>query len=158
MSNHTAKLILLTATSMMIAFPAAAGEKGNKMKTDTLQSDTHVHSKKGVQLDGHMDAKTHAKAKMHKRSMDHTQVNTNIDELLQADGKRYQQGDDKAVMARGGEMIKDRLIRAESDNKIKNNTIVVPAVNASPITTVTCPVGTTAQPNMTCLITGDYSY
>ena len=41
-------------------------------------------------------------------------------------------------------------------NRDRSRAIAVPGSNNT-ITTVTCPVGTTAQTNGTCLITGDYS-
>ena len=59
-------------------------------------------------------------------------------------------------MSDGTEETKGDLLAAESDDEIASNAIVVPLLNEAPITTVSCPIGTTAQPDMTCLITGDY--
>jgi len=41
----------------------------------------------------------------------------------------------------------------DSDNRIDNNAIVVPSSSGA-ITTVSCPIGTTAKPDMTCHVTG----
>ena len=84
-------------------------------------------------------------------------VNDTIGEILQADGDADPEADRKLLMADGKQMKKSTLIMKESDNSAANNAIVVPTVGTNILTTVACPVGTTAQPNMTCLVTGDYS-
>ncbi|MEL7232528.1 MAG: hypothetical protein AAGJ85_08465, partial [Pseudomonadota bacterium] len=63
---------------------------------------------------------------------------------------------DQDIIVAGDQTIKDDAFRAvDDDGKIADNAIVVPG-SADTITTVTCPAGTEAQPDMTCLITGDY--
>ena len=83
--------------------------------------------------------------------------NDTIGEILQADGDADPEADRKLLMSNGDQMKKSTLIMKESDNMAANNAIVVPTVNSKVLTTVSCPVGTTAQPDMTCLVTGDYS-
>ncbi|NNE57277.1 MAG: hypothetical protein HKN36_04135 [Hellea sp.] len=85
-------------------------------------------------------------------------MNDTLGELLQSNGEVVPQSDEDVLMSDGSEEDKDALIVMESDNDISDNTIVVPTNSAEPVTTVTCPVGTTAQPDMTCLITGDYEW
>lgn len=79
-----------------------------------------------------------------------------VDEILQSNGTIKPEADRKVLMSNGTEKRKSVLVRQESDNEIANNAIVVPALNAKAITTVACPVGTTAQPDMTCLVTGNF--
>lgn len=79
-----------------------------------------------------------------------------VDELLQSNGESTPDMDQKILMTNGEEKKKSVLIRQESDDDIANNAIVVPALNSDAITTVACPVGTTAQPDMTCLVTGNF--
>ena len=70
-------------------------------------------------------------------------VNVNSEKLLMADGDRVKE---------------TTIVTVEADNTAANNAIVVPTVGSGPelLTTVACPIGTTAQPNMTCHVTGDY--
>ena len=83
--------------------------------------------------------------------------NDTIGEILQADGEPDPQMDREVLMSQGHQNTKGELKRLEGDNNVKNNAIVVPTVeNPNVLTTVSCPVGTTAQPDMTCLVTGDY--
>ena len=83
-------------------------------------------------------------------------VNDTIGEIIQADGDADPEADRKLLMASGQQMAKSTLIAKESDNKVSNNAIVVPTVGTNVLTTVACPVGTTAQSDMTCLVTGNY--
>lgn len=83
-------------------------------------------------------------------------VNDTVGEILQADGDADPEADRKLLMANGEQMAKSTLIAKESDNSIANNAIVVPTVGSNVLTTVSCPVGTTAQPDMTCHVTGNY--
>lgn len=87
---------------------------------------------------------------------DAMKVNDTIGEILQADGDADPEADRKLLMADGEQMKKSTLIRKESDNTAANNAIVVPTLGTNVLTTVACPVGTTAQPDMTCLVTGNY--
>lgn len=83
-------------------------------------------------------------------------------EVLQMnEPKNPTMGDGDVLMSDGRTIDADRVMAMESkdsDGMIKNNAIVVPTVNNQAITTVSCPVGTTAQTNGTCLITGNYKY
>ncbi len=79
-----------------------------------------------------------------------------VDELLQSNGDLRPTKNNAVPMTYGYERSKSALIRQDSDNQIADNAIVVPALNSEAITTVACPVGTSAQPNMTCLVTGNF--
>ena len=83
-------------------------------------------------------------------------VNDTIGEILQADGDADPEADRKLLMANGKQMKKSTLIMKESDNSAANNAIVVPTIGSNVLTTVACPVGTTAKPDMTCHVTGNY--
>ena len=84
-----------------------------------------------------------------------TKANDTIGEVLQADGQPDTQADFELLTHDGDMLTKTEARMMDSDNKIANNAIVVPS-SAGAITTVSCPIGTTAQPNMTCLVTGNY--
>ncbi|MDA8708343.1 hypothetical protein N9M10_03120 [Hellea sp.] len=81
-----------------------------------------------------------------------------IGKVLQTEGEPAAMNDKKLLMADGERIEKSKLIAVEADNNAANNAIVVPTVGAGPevLTTVACPIGTTAQPDMTCHVTGDY--
>ncbi|WP_026942446.1 hypothetical protein [Hellea balneolensis] len=83
--------------------------------------------------------------------------NDTAGEILQADGDADPETDRKLLMSNGKQMTKSKLIIKDSDNRAANNAIAVPAINSDILTTVSCPVGTTAQPDMTCLVTGNYA-
>jgi hypothetical protein len=77
-----------------------------------------------------------------------------IGKILQADG---QPESDFELLTHDGDMITKSMARAlDSDNNIRNNAIVVPS-SSGDLTTVSCPIGTTAQVDMTCLVTGNFS-
>jgi len=83
--------------------------------------------------------------------------NDTVGEILQADGDADPETDRKLLMSNGDQMTKAKLIMKDSDNRASNNAIVVPTVDSNILTTVSCPVGTTAQPDMTCMVTGNYN-
>lgn len=91
------------------------------------------------------------------KSAEAMKKNDTIGEVLQADAEPDVQSDREMLMYDGRQMTKASLISSEGDNNVKNNSITVPTVNSNVVTTVACPVGTTAQPNMTCLVTGNYN-
>ena len=82
--------------------------------------------------------------------------NNKVGQILQADGDMNSETDRKLLMSNGDQMTKAKLITQDSDNRASNNAIVVPTVGSNVLTTVSCPVGTTAQADMTCLVTGNY--
>jgi len=83
-------------------------------------------------------------------------VNGTVGEFLQADGEPDVQTDREILMSNGDQMTKSKVTALETDGQVKNNIIAVPTLNSNVVTTVSCPVGTTAQIDMTCLVTGDY--
>ena len=84
-------------------------------------------------------------------------INDTIGEVLQADGDADPEADRKLLMSNGDQMTKAKLKMMDSDNIAANNAIVVPTIGSNVLTTVACPVGTTAQPDMTCHVTGNYN-
>lgn len=83
--------------------------------------------------------------------------NETVGKILQADGDADPETDRKLLMSNGDQMKKSKLVLKDNDNTASNNAIVVPTVESNVLTTVACPVGTTAQPDMTCLVTGNYA-
>lgn len=83
-------------------------------------------------------------------------VNDTAGEILQSDAEPDVQSDREVLMYDGRQMTKENLVVSEGDNTAADNTITVPSPTSDAITTVACPVGTTAQPDMTCLVTGDF--
>jgi hypothetical protein len=89
------------------------------------------------------------------RGVVNTNANDTIGEVLQADGQPDTQSDFELLTHDGDMLTKTEARMMDSDNMIENNAIAVPS-NVGAITTVNCPIGTTAQPDMTCLVTGNY--
>ncbi len=85
-----------------------------------------------------------------------TQANDTVGEILQADGQKDTQKDFELLTHDGDMLTKSEAKSMDSDKMIANNAIVVPSSTGA-ITTVSCPIGTTAQPDMTCHVTGNYS-
>jgi len=102
----------------------------------------------------HMNAKTYTQSVTDAEAM---KINDTIGEVLQADGDADPEADRKLLMSNGDQMTKAKLKMMDSDNIAANNAIVVPTIGSNVLTTVACPVGTTAQPDMTCHVTGNYN-
>lgn len=100
---------------------------------------------------------TSAMSEPEKTSAKKAKIYDTADEILQSNGDRVPTANNAVPMTYGYEKNKSTLMRQDSDNQLADNAIVVPAVNSKAITTVACPVGTSAQPNMTCLVTGNFS-
>lgn len=84
-----------------------------------------------------------------------TKANDTIGEVLQADGQPDEQKDFEILTHDGDMMTKQKARLIDSDSRIDNNAIVVPSSSGA-ITTVSCPIGTTAKPDMTCHVTGNF--
>ena len=77
-----------------------------------------------------------------------------VGEILQADGEPSIQSDEDIIVM--DDTVNENAFRAtDDDGMVADNAIVVPGSNGT-VSTITCPAGTTAQADMTCLITGDY--
>ena len=82
-----------------------------------------------------------------------------IDHILQSNETMETTTADDALLMASGDLISSDSFRMKAkDNEIENNMIVVPTLGTNLLTTVACPIGTTAQANETCLITGNYKY
>ncbi|NNC37731.1 MAG: hypothetical protein EX271_01540 [Acidimicrobiales bacterium] len=151
--NHISTIAI--ATALFAAGPAFADD--HKMKNDAdMDAKATMEMKK---IDAKMKMETEVQLKTGETMTNDVapvHVNDTVGEVLQSNGDILPEADNDALMAAGTERNKDVLISVESDNEIASNAIVVPTIDAKPVTTVTCPVGTTAQPDMTCLITGNY--
>ncbi|GHA98893.1 hypothetical protein GCM10009069_22310 [Algimonas arctica] len=174
------KTILATAAAVAIAAPAFAADNHQekkhdpdmKVKATATMTDDNVAMMKKKQMDEmrkkHMESMSmDTKADMHMKTEGHmhidgemttdmhpSKVNDTVGEILQADGEPSIQSDDDIIVE--DYTIEDEEFRAaDDDGMIADNAIVVPG-SAGTITTVTCPAGTTAQPDMTCMITGEY--
>jgi len=174
----------LASTAIALAFvgtPALAGhhEEGNK---DTMAKKHEMLKKEHVQMKNDSDVsmiKTHVKAheehsvKHAEHMMSETSVEgtSNIEgdmimdsedrvgQILQTDNMAGKDSPGEEVMMYDGEVEDKMVVKAEDDDgQIKDNAVVVPSLTSETITTVTCPPGTEAQENMTCLITGDFDF
>ncbi|MEM7729988.1 MAG: hypothetical protein AAF311_12060 [Pseudomonadota bacterium] len=129
------KIALATAAALAVATPAFAGDKDKK------KYDTKAETAMAV-TDG--DA-----AEMHP-----AKVNDTVGEILQADGEPSMQSDEDIIVM--DDTVNEDVFRAaDDDGMVADNAIVVPGSNGT-LSTVTCPPGTTAQTDMTCMITGEY--
>ena len=153
------KTALVSAAALAIAAPAFAGDGHMKKKHDAeikAQTSVEMMDKK------HDDKKMHDQhdaitmenktAVMGATEMAPSKVNDTVGEVLQADGEPSIQSDEEIIV--DSYQMKEGNFR-KIDGRTADNAIVVPGSNET-ISTVTCPAGTTAQADMTCLITGDY--
>lgn len=142
-------------------------------------ADGHMEKKEGQHMDKTHSEKTHSEKTMKKKMMSDSKAKMDSDMgadtkvmtqkaykgTLRPDvsvGTVLQEGtiatkpSDKDMMMYDGDLkMKSKVKAMDGDKTIKNNTIVVPS-DTKALTTVTCPAGTTAQADMTCMITGDY--
>ena len=135
--------LIASAASALAISTASAGEKHwdkaeTKMKSETKTVTTTA--KDEMKQD----------RKMLKAKHDHT-----VGEILQKDGELHTKADQELLTHDGDKQTKAKIKSWESDNQVADNAIVVPS-SAGAATTVSCPVGTTAQPDMTCLVTGNF--
>lgn len=137
------KTALASAAALAIAAPAMAGDGHKKMKHDAeMKAETTVIMTKDDT------------AVMGATEMNSVKVNDTVGEILQSDGDLVEQADED-IIVEDYTVDEDVFRAADDDGMVADNAIVVPGSNAT-LTTVTCPAGTTAQVDMTCLITGDY--
>lgn len=149
------KTALISAATLAIAAPAFAGQKDDKaksmMKHDaqmTTQADADMHSATTVTT---IENRTEVMG-----AIDEARINDTTGEILQADGDIIAQADQEIIVDTT-EMTETEFRVSDDDGQIEDNAIVVPGSNET-ITTVTCPAGTEAQTNMTCLVTGDFEF
>jgi len=139
------KTTLVSVAALAIAAPAFA-------------ADGHMEKKHDAEMkkaEATMTMANETRPDMASAEMDPSKVNDTAGEILQADGEPSMQSDDDIIVE--DYTIEDEDFRAaDDDGMIADNAIVVPG-SAGTLTTVTCPAGTTAQVDMTCMITGDYS-
>jgi len=117
-----------------------------------MDTTTTMHTDK-MHMDKMHDEKMHSD-KMHKDGMHPSKVNDTVGEILQADGEPSIQSDQE-IIVEDYTITEAKFRSADDDGMIKDNAIVVPGSGGT-TTTVTCPAGTTAQTDMTCMVTGDY--
>lgn len=161
----TATVVAFAATPSLAFSQSADAEMQDAMKAKQM----HELAEKNMKMGEHhsSDMSHHSVKVMHVdpatgEHATHTADMSNkdrIDHILQSnETMESTNADDPLLMSDGDLVSDDRLRMKDSDNEIENNMIVVPTVGSSLVTTVACPVGTTAQANGTCLITGNYQY
>ncbi len=142
------KTALISAAALAVAAPALAGDGHMKKKKNDVVMKTTTET---VVLKTDVNGEVMGSVE----TMDPSKVNDTVGEILQADGEPSIQ-DDQDIIVEDYTIEEDAFRAADDDGMIADNAIVVPG-SAGTITTVTCPAGTTAQVDMTCLITGDYT-
>lgn len=136
------KTALVSAATLAIAAPAFADHHGDKKKDDNYKSKTTMTEQQPeTEVRGAVE-------------MNDVKINDTVGEILQADGEPSIQSDEDIIVM--DDTVNENAFRAaDDDGMVADNAIVVPGSNGT-LSTVTCPAGTTAQADMTCLITGDY--
>ncbi len=142
--------LLVSAMTLAASSAAFAGDKNMKMDsadkaawTDTTMTKSETMTDAKMKMDSSVTSMT-------------TLANDTIGEVLQADGQLDTQNDFELLTHDGDMLTKSEALTMDSDSKIANNAIVVPSSSGA-LTTVNCPIGTTAQPDMTCHVTGNFS-
>ncbi|GLQ22057.1 hypothetical protein ACFFUB_08355 [Algimonas porphyrae] len=137
------KTTLASAAAIALAAPAFAGDKPMKQDKD------YEAKSEAVIIVSETETEVMGATEMHP-----SKVNDTVGEILQADGEPSIQ-DDGEIIVEDYTIEEDAFRAADDDGMVADNAIVVPGT-AGTLTTVTCPAGTTAQIDMTCLITGEY--
>ena len=145
----TLKTALATAAALCVAAPALAGDGYKKTKT-TVATDGEV-----MMETTQTTVTTRTDVAGSVKTMHPSKVNDTVGEILQADGEPSIQSDQEIIVDRG-QMTETEFRRIDDDGMIRDNAIVVPG-SGDTLSTVTCPAGTEAQLDMTCLITGDWT-
>lgn len=168
----TLKTVLISATAALaLSTPALAGGHGEdghmkkaekhstKMMSQKAKTDTHTMKSKMKDKNWSSDTNMMEKSEVRGKVLETGEsYDDYVGEVLQSNetNVRRMEGDDKLLMSKGEAKREATVEMQENDKTIRNNAIVVPTTNGQYTTTVSCPVGTTAQPDMTCLVTGDY--
>tara|TARA_R110002020_G_scaffold47304_5_gene134637 strand:+ start:406 stop:963 length:558 start_codon:yes stop_codon:yes gene_type:complete len=175
-------ILFSAAAALAFATPAFADhhKSGDKMMKDAQHKAMKHKMEKPDNWDTLSEAEQKAWKKTHWKShsmksdhvtsdksmeMENTEVrgavleNKSTGEILQSNETNVSRisGDDKLLMSEGDVKEPAAINMQENPSTAKDNAIVVPTEdNPNLATTVTCPAGTTAQPDMTCHVTGDY--
>ncbi|GGX63467.1 hypothetical protein GCM10011309_11820 [Litorimonas cladophorae] len=130
------------------------------LKTALISSAVALAASTTAYADGHKDKSTNmqimTKTTVTTQTQGLTMTNDTVGEILQADGQPDTQSDYELLTHDGDMLTKAEAKTLDSDHEIANNAIVVPSSTGA-VTTVNCPIGTTAQPDMTCHVTGNFS-
>lgn len=146
------KTALTSVAAIALAAPAFAGQQG-KTSDHTMMDKAEMITQ--------METQTQSKTTIETRTdvmgaMDDARLNDTVGEILQSDGEIIDDADQEIIVDMT-EMTESEFRTEDDDGMVRDNAIVVPG-SAGTITTVTCPAGTEAQTNMTCLITGDFEF
>ena len=153
-----------SAIALAASSAAFAGDKNMKMETsadgatwtETTMTKSEIMTESKMEMDTSVTSMTPKMDVMGVTTTANTLKNDTIGEVLQADGQPDTQKDYELLTHDGDMLTKSEALAMDSDSKIANNAIVVPSSSGA-LTTVNCPIGTTAQPDMTCHVTGNYS-
>lgn len=88
------------------------------------------------------------------------ETGSDMGEILQSNKTNVARSgaDDKLLMSKGQIKSEAQINAEERSSSAMDNAITVPTEsNPNRVTTVSCPAGTTAQADMTCLVTGNWS-
>lgn len=127
--------------------------KTAKMKSQTMQSET---VQDGVIKTDKMMLESRTDVMGATQTMDPSKANDTVGEILQSDGEPSIQADQEIIVDTT-QMTEGEFRAEDDDGMIRDNAIVVPG-SGNTLTTVTCPAGTEAQVDMTCLITGNFEF
>lgn len=145
MTYHNLKLTAASVAALALSAPALAGDMGSTEKGEhVMHSDAEIT----------YEVKTEVRMDMDDASMTEED---RIGKVLQTKTTTADDAPNKAVLMYDEDAKDKARVKAiDSDHNVKDNAIVVPTLDAESITTVACPIGTTAQTNGTCLITGNF--
>lgn len=119
-------------------------KKAKKMAKDKMKSEAKTMAKTKMKSEGKAMMATEGEAMMETAG-----------EILQSGEEVTAPADKELMMSEGDVEPKAVVVATEGEMALEGKTIVVPG-SSDTVTTVTCPEGTTAQADMTCMITGDF--
>ena len=147
------KTALATAAALCVAAPALAGDGYKKKAADMEAKADSAVVMETTTTQTTVTTRTDVAGSV--EGMHPSKVNDTVGEVLQADGEPSTQSDQEIIVDHG-QMTESEFRMKDDDGMIMDNAIAVPGSNGT-ITTVTCPAGTEAQTNGTCLVTGNWT-
>ncbi len=144
--------LICTVATFALASTSFAGEKG-----DYNKKNKDAQSK--MKMDQKTDKKWNAETKANTYMTGATDSGNYVGDILQSNETNIEraENDDKLLLSNGKAIQEGTIDSAEGDMTVLDNAIIVPTTDGEFATTVACPIGTTAQADMTCLVTGDYN-
>ena len=147
------KTALATAAALCVAAPALAGDGHMKKAADMEAKTDSAVMMDATPTGATVTTRTDVAGSV--QTMHPSKVNATVGEVLQADGEPSIQSDQEIIVDTT-QMTDTEFRMKDDDGMIRDNAIAVPGSNNT-VTTVTCPAGTEAQTNGTCLVTGNWT-